>query len=143
MIGIGPKFPLAFDDVDGAYLLIKELKEEVKQNFKNLLFTIPGERVMDPEFGVGIEKYLFENNTMELRTAIDTRIKNQVRKYLPFIQVRNLILSGTDADVTLDSNSLFIQIKYFILPIATEDILNIELPQIDAQEASSQSSLQY
>ena len=144
MIGIGPKFPLALDTTDGAYLLIKELKEEVKQNFKNLLFTIPGERVMDPEFGIGIERFLFENNTMELRSAIDTRIKNQVRKYLPFVQVRNTILSTQDSEVSLDSNSLFIEIKYFILPIAAEDILNIELPHINAaEEASSQSSLQY
>tara|TARA_B100000287_G_scaffold411250_1_gene440511 strand:+ start:309 stop:743 length:435 start_codon:yes stop_codon:yes gene_type:complete len=144
MIGIGPKFPLALDSVDGAYLLIKELKEEVKQNFKNLLLTIPGERVMDPEFGIGIERFLFENNTIELRSAIDTRIKQQVRKYLPFIQVRNLIVSPEEDPMRMDPNSLFVEIKYFIAPIATEDILNITLPYSTvSEEGSSQSSFQY
>ena len=145
MIGIGPKFPLSIDSVDGAYKLIKELKDEVRQNFKNLLLTIPGERVMDPEFGVGIERFLFENNTIELRSTLDTRIKNQVSKYMPFLQVRNTILSTeTDGNI-VDSNSIILRIKYYIAPIATEDVLNINVPYIDAssEEGSSQSSVQY
>ena len=144
MIGIGPKFPLSLDSVDGAYLLIKELKEEVKQNFKNLLLTIPGERVMDPEFGIGLERFLFDNNTIELKSAIDTRIKHQVKKYLPFVQVRNLIVSPEDNPMGMNANSLFIEIKYYIAPIATEDVLNITLPYSSVgEEGASQSSFQY
>ena len=144
MIGIGPKFPLSLDSVDGAYLLIKELKEEVKQNFKNLLLTIPGERVMDPEFGIGLERFLFENNTIELRSAIDTRIKQQVKKYIPFVQVRNLIVSPEDGPMAMNANSLFLEIKYYIVPIATEDVLNITLPYSSVgEEGASQSSFQY
>ena len=54
MNGIGPKLPLQRDDKFGNYGLISSYNEEVKQNFKNLLLTCPGERMMIPDFGVGL-----------------------------------------------------------------------------------------
>ena len=59
--GISPKLPLIPDDVDGPYGLNKTLTESIKQNFRNLMLTIPGERIMIPDFGVGLPRYLFEN----------------------------------------------------------------------------------
>ena len=50
-VGISPKLPLAVSAPDG-YRLTKTPAEAVKQNFKNLILTSPGERVMIPEFGV-------------------------------------------------------------------------------------------
>ena len=60
--GIAPKIPLKVDQVDGPYGLIKDYVELVKQNFKMLLLTNPGERIMNPDFGVGLRRYLFEMN---------------------------------------------------------------------------------
>ena len=60
MNGIGPKLPLQRDDINGNYSLITSYAEEVKQNFKNLLLTAPGERMMNPDFGVGLRNFLFE-----------------------------------------------------------------------------------
>ena len=57
MNGIGPKLPLQRDDVYGNYTLISSYAEEIKQNFKNLLLTAPGERMMNPDFGVGLRNY--------------------------------------------------------------------------------------
>ena len=63
MDGIGPQLPLNKDHRFGLYSLVQSYKEEVKQNFKNLLLTSPGERMMDPDFGVGLRRYLFEQRT--------------------------------------------------------------------------------
>ena len=41
------------------YKHVDEYGDLVRQNFKNLLLTIPGERMMDPDFGVGIQRFLF------------------------------------------------------------------------------------
>ena len=60
MNGIGPELPLSRDEKHGVYSLIVSYREEVKQNFKNLLLTSPGERMMNPDFGVGMRRYLFE-----------------------------------------------------------------------------------
>ena len=96
---------------------------------------------MDPEFGIGIERYLFENDTLQLKSEIDTKIKQQSGKYLPFIRVNNTILTGANTGNILDGNTLFIQIKYYILPISEEDILNIELPLPNIDEDVSSQSL--
>ena len=60
MNGIGPELPLNKDHRFGTYSLVTSYKNEVKQNFKNLLLTSPGERIMNPDFGVGLRHFLFE-----------------------------------------------------------------------------------
>ena len=51
---ISVKLPLEIDPRDGPYASIDDLTEVVRQNFKNLILTVPGERVMLPDFGVGL-----------------------------------------------------------------------------------------
>ena len=58
--------PLVLDgslnkDSEDGFQLVKSLKQNIKQNLKMLLLTIPGERVMEPNFGVGLKTYLFSN----------------------------------------------------------------------------------
>ena len=76
MYGVSPKLPLIVDDLDGHYGLTKTVREAVKQNFKNLILTSPGERVMDSNFGVGLRNFLFENFTIEVGENIRFRIPN-------------------------------------------------------------------
>ena len=38
-------------------------KEQVKSNLLNVLLTEPGERILKPNFGVGLRNYLFENTS--------------------------------------------------------------------------------
>jgi len=75
--GISVKLPLIYDPSDGPYKLNKRMKEVVRQNFKNLVLTAPGERVMDPNFGVGLRNYLFEQISETLFTKISARIRTQ------------------------------------------------------------------
>ena len=58
MAGLTPKLPLALGGESGNYQLIQNYKDLIKQNFKNLILTSPGERMMDPHFGVGIRNFL-------------------------------------------------------------------------------------
>ena len=84
MNGIGPKLPLQGDDVNGSYTLITSYAEEIKQNFKNLLLTSPGERMMNPDFGVGLRSFLFEP-AQKVTGMIRQKIASQVFRYMPFI----------------------------------------------------------
>lgn len=52
------KLPLELNQ-DNDFIQIS-YQEEISQKFKILLLTNPGEKIMMPEFGVGIKKYLFE-----------------------------------------------------------------------------------
>ena len=57
--GLTPKLPLVRDTIND-FLLITDYKELVKQNLKNLILTNPGEKIMDADFGIGINRFLFE-----------------------------------------------------------------------------------
>ena len=76
--GISPKLPLTYSKTDGPYLLNKNLKETVKQNFKMLVLTSPGERVMVPDFGVGINSFLFEAMDDSTYSQVVQKIQEQV-----------------------------------------------------------------
>ena len=119
MYGISPKLPLAVDDVDGTYTLNKTLIETVKQNLKNLLLTAPGERVMEPDFGVGLKKYLFDPSNYGIESDIESRILMQSKRYLPFIQIEEISF-----DTAKQSEEILnIHINYIITPIETSDVL--------------------
>ena len=61
-LGLSPKLPLQMDQRVGSYQLNRTYLEMINQNFKNLLLTNPGERIMDTRFGVGLSMFLFEQN---------------------------------------------------------------------------------
>ena len=83
--GVSVKLPLSIGDF--GYTLNKNFKEAIKQNFKNLLLTIPGEKVMDVNFGVGLIRFLFEMDSTILRLNILSEIDKQVSVYMPFLEV--------------------------------------------------------
>tara|TARA_R110000824_G_scaffold47104_10_gene134580 strand:- start:507 stop:950 length:444 start_codon:yes stop_codon:yes gene_type:complete len=90
MHGYGPKLPLLSTPEDGKYGLTKTINENVAQNIKHLVLTCPGERIMDPEFGVGLKKYLFDMNDRTTADAIAASISTQVQIYMPNIVINNI-----------------------------------------------------
>jgi phage baseplate assembly protein W len=114
MSAIGPSLPLTRDETFGNYSLITKYRDEIQQNLKNLLLTSPGERMMIPDFGVGLRHFLFEPRSHSI-PSIRQRIDSQVRKYMPFI--RNLKVqfdNGGNPEFLDSSNILGIKIIYDI-----------------------------
>tara|TARA_R110002020_G_scaffold412409_2_gene622001 strand:- start:446 stop:745 length:300 start_codon:yes stop_codon:yes gene_type:complete len=95
--------------------------EVLKQNFKNLVLTAPGERVMLPTFGVGIRNFLFEPNISSTYGAISSKIKQQVRQWMPFISIDDMRFE-TDP---VNENLVGIQISYTISPLELSDVLEL------------------
>jgi len=122
MYGISPKLPLIVDDLDGHYGLTKTIREAVKQNFKNLMLTSPGERVMDQEFGVGLRSYLFENFTIEVGENIKYRIYNQTKSYMPYIEINSVELNQAQDKLS----TMFIKIDYSIPKLGANDTIIIQ-----------------
>ena len=132
--GFGPALPLRRDDVDG-YAMKKTIIEETKQNFKILLLTNPGERMMDRKFGIGIKRFLFEPQDPMLYDKIRNRIKKQIRKYLSHVSIEEIQFGGGDTPYSrspqaIPANDLSIKIIY---KITTQGI-------IDSIEAGPTSS---
>ena len=128
MFGISPKLPLKRDPVDGAYALNKTYTSMIKQNFRMLMLTNPGERVMLPDFGAGLSKFLFENEEIDLKEQISDAVETQVKKYMPFIKIDEIQIQ-TPSDNR--NNSLYIRINYKILPLSAADFLEISLGNVN------------
>ena len=126
---ISPKLPLAMSE-EGGYGSTKSIPEAVQQNLKNLILTVPGERMMDPEFGVGLYKYLFQNATPPTYDSVRMRIRSQTAKYLPFVDIHEIIMSGPDDDrFQSTSNFLSIKIVYSIESMDDVNILTLSTDQ--------------
>ena len=131
--GLTLKLPVVEDDADGIKL-IKNFPDLVEQNLKNLLLTLPGERIMDPAFGVGLSRFLFEQNDPVTYAEIQSKIQQQVQKYLPFVQIDNIKFSSSATSPdgimslsgpTSDPNYVGLSITYTIIPIKTTKTMNL------------------
>jgi len=122
MAGIAPKLPLALDSSDG-YSLLKTIRAMIKQNFKMLILTAPGERVMDPAYGVGMKTYLFNNFHENTYADIDLKIREQTKTYMPFVNIQAISFGAADQD----ASQLGISIKYSIPRIGTTDLLEFTI----------------
>ena len=121
MRGFSPKFPLQRSNKGGVYTVNTTFKDTIQQNFKNLVLTNNGERVMDVNFGVGIRSYFFEPKTSTILADISDKISFQVKKYMPFITINSIEFTGGDDD----SNLIGVAITYTIVPLEQKNQLTI------------------
>ena len=100
-------FPLQTSGENIGYKTIskKNLEDLATFNLKNIILTDPGERIMQPLFGVGIKKYLFEQMTERRQLGIENNIRSQVERYAPYIDIILI-------DIAVEDNNLNITIKY-------------------------------
>ena len=101
-VAIGVTFPFNGNAVFNSSF---STKEQVKSNLLNVLLTDPGERIMEPTFGVGVKRLLFEQNINE--EDLKDRVNNQTLIYVPEIEITNLTTK-----FIADDHTLFIRITY-------------------------------
>ena len=119
-LGTGWKFPLQVT-AQGA-IASARAEQRVEESIYIILSTVPGERVMQPEFGCGIHDQVFEpNSAVTLGLVVD-----QVRKALVAFEPRIDVLT-VNADTTREQpNLLLIRIDYRIR--ATNTFGNLVYP---------------
>lgn len=122
-----PALPLTRDKVNG-YRLTSTLKEVIKQNFKMLILTNPGERIMNPDFGVGLYGFLFENFGSELEIKITSKIMEQKNKYMPFLEIKQIeFKEGEDEFGAQVNNTLYVKIEYYTKAVGERDVLEVSV----------------
>lgn len=131
-IGLSPALPLAVDQVDGPYRLTKTVVEAISQNLKNLILTNPGERMMDPDFGVGIRQFLFELENVGIQSEISSKISKQVKKYLNAVKILDIRFTlgsnyKQDAVSLEESNAMYIHLLYKISSSDTPNVLSLPI----------------
>lgn len=124
MPNYSPKLPLARGD-ETSHIMLKNMSDVIKQNFKMLVLTCPGERTMLPDFGVGLYRFFFEPITPLLFDKVRSRISTQVSTYMPFLKIRNISFVTSEEDATLSLNTLYVKINYIIPAINAQDELQL------------------
>jgi len=88
-IYIGLKLPLT-QGGSSIFAQTKTTFEQAKHNIRNLLLTIPGERLGQPEFGSGLHELVFEQMDENFEDIIEASISNAIKTWLPYINIKNI-----------------------------------------------------
>ena len=115
------------DGIEGWFASTTTTIEAVKNNIRNLLSTHKGERYMQPNIGLNLRKFLFEQFTDELRLQIENDILDTIDFWLPFIQVKNLEVQMSSANDGAGKNTLMINVLFNI----TRDPNTLESVQVE------------
>ena len=114
-VSIGVAFPL--DDVN-LFSGTQTVKEQVKTNLLNVLLTDKGERINQPNFGVGLKHLLFEQGINE--EELNERIEQQIKTYIPEISILETKVQSVE-----DENLLYISITYMFNLDGTNDSIQL------------------
>lgn len=114
-------------------------QEQVVSNFKNLLLTRKGERIMQPNFGTNIYDLLFENNTENIRSVIKKTLIKDVNFWLPYISI-NDVKTITSADM----HQLTIAIHFQVTNVGSNLVINVIASEnsLQVSDATADVSLQ-
>ena len=121
--GYSPSLPLTTNNTH--YDMIFDIGTNIKQNFKNLLLTSPGERIMIPNFGCGIRRFLFEYEEDAMFEDISAIIEDQTEAYMPFIEIDDISLDDVVLGGTEKQHTLAFTISYSVPSLDIQDSLLI------------------
>jgi phage baseplate assembly protein W len=118
-IAIGISLP--FNGPSGPFNSTYSTRDQIKSNLINLLLTEKGERVFNPEFGLGLKKLLFEGITEDISGVIEDMIVSATTIFLPQVQIQSITVTPQQ-----DINSISITVNY-LLPISgTSDQITVQ-----------------
>lgn len=102
-LGTGWDLALAPDPVRGA-LGYRGGPEKVRQAIQVILLTEPGERVMRPDFGCGLRRYLMEPNTVAVRASLQRAVTTAIEAWEPRVRLLEVAVTpGEDPAVAVIS----------------------------------------
>ena len=114
---IGIAFPLNDVNMSSG---TQTTREQLKTNFLNLLLTVPGERINNPNYGIGLKTQVFETSIDEI--SLQENINSKLAFWIPEIVVTKVVIQqdidqyrvsiNLNYSITLDESEDSIQINY-------------------------------
>ena len=96
-------------------------KDQIKSNLVNLLLTDTGERIMNPNFGTNLKRFLFEGITDSSLDLLKNNILISILNYISEITVTNIILVPDT-----DNNLINLTIEYYLNISQTPDQVTVQ-----------------
>ncbi len=81
-LGRGWKFPIEVDEVTGR-IQSASFEDDIAEAIRIIIGTSKGERVMRPEYGCKIDRYLFEGNDDTTLRLIEAETEEAIRLWEP------------------------------------------------------------
>lgn len=128
-LGVGLSFPPCLK-ADGKITTVA-FEEDIDQAIRIILRTNPGERVMRPDFGAGLNAFLFEPVSVSTMHLVKTRVEEALIDWEPRIDVQEVKVLNDRSD----PGRLLIDITYRVR--ATNTVRNLVYP-FYLQEGSAQ-----
>src|SRR5215510_4115206 len=93
-LGRGWSFPPTFDP---SFFGVEMLEEEadIASSLEILLTTIPGERVMLPQYGCNLEELVFENLDTRMKTLMADKVESAILYHEPRIELESVRLDDS------------------------------------------------
>lgn len=120
----GPKWPLSQGNHD-TFELYDDVKQQIGFYLKNLLLTSPGENLSDPNYGVGLRRFMFEQNLPSVRSSIASKISSQISTYLPYLRISDIQVGATAEEI--DENSMSIKVIYSLPDDVTQEVFELDM----------------
>lgn len=120
----GLKFPFGKIE-DGNFLKKGSGLDLIKSNLKQLLLTRRGERVMLPNFGTNLYKYLMEPLDQALLSQIRREISQSIYKYAPYVNI--LLLQVFPLENATGSNGGHALLIKLVCSLKENEELNFEV----------------
>jgi len=95
----------------GGQLSYPSLEQSVRDSIRIILTTRPGEQLMQPLFGAGLQDFLDESNTVTIRRQIQTAILESLQTYETRIAVDTVDVET----VSGAPSQIHVQIHYRLL----------------------------
>jgi phage baseplate assembly protein W len=90
-LGRGWRFPPTFDKERQDIVLV-EAGIDIQQSLEIILSTLPGERVLTPDFGANLDRLLFEPLDASLISLMQDIIETALIRHEPRIGVNNVLI---------------------------------------------------
>lgn len=94
-LGTGWAFPPEFSLSEKGAIMSSD-EENINQSIRAILGTIPGERVMNVNFGCNLREYLFDSMNITAQTRIKNIVSRALNENEPRIKVEDVILDNED-----------------------------------------------
>lgn len=115
---VGIAFP--FTKSETSYPAQAVDNELVRQSLLQILATGRGERVMRPDFGADVHKYLFDSLDTGLEDLVSTEVRAAIGKYEPRVAVQSVQVDRGDT-------SLVVTVTYVVLATKKQTTLSLTL----------------
>ena len=117
-IAIGVALPF---NGPGVFKSTYTTKDQIKSNLVNLLLTDTGERIMNPNFGTNLKRFLFEGITDSSLDLLKNNILISILNYISEITVTNITLVPDT-----DNNLVSLTIDYYLNISQTPDQVTVQ-----------------